>query len=491
MRWGLRTGASLAAAAALWAGPACAQLDSEAFVDNHRTRADYSLDYTPGTGASRALIAIVFSEYGGSTDRDAESAILEARLGAVPLRTLGTRENRDRNSKHNRMTAFYLPEGEIPPGTSEFYVRYGPAPSSSMIYIATARRIRQDTLAATPAVFEAGCSRQSGSNPVPGTLPFAPITAEPSDLVLSFVGTGDQDARTTFRNGGDEFLDRRVTGPGFSLAGALQSPQSAVTISGEADVSDGCHRRPVTMQMRLRPLGQDGVLTAPPEVVSGDRFTIQVADEDLNLRTSTVDTARVRVTNPRTGQTVTLTLTETGPDTGVFTATLDTGAPPQGLDIASGDDLALAYDDALTATGRTATRTLSVGVGAPGRLAATKTVTAPGFLVPGEDAFYAITVTNEGNGPIDDGTVFLVDALPARMRMLPGAGVGFAQDRAGLDFDEARDVGYAPAGAKPASFADCGGGPADAAYLCVAPDGAMAAGAPDPSFTVTFGMRID
>ena len=501
------TGLALACAGALL--PARAQLTSESFLRNHDTLPSYATGYTPGAGEDRVVVFIVASEYDlNRTDANGntvpnESEVATASLGGVPLRFLGTRENVA--NKRNRLTLFYLPETEIPPGSPTFSISYT-RPASSMIYIATALNIRQDVPPGAP-VFVSNCrvsSWQNGQNS--GRIDFAPIDAEPSDRVLSWVVTGDADTLTTFANGGSEFLDERRRSPGFSLSGALQSPQGNATLAGDAFVSDGCHKRPISMQFLLRPLGQDGSVSVPATTALGGPVRITVTDPDLDLRDSVIDTLTVTLRNPRTGQTVTVTATETGPSTGVFVADAPTANGPGGggtLGAAPGDTVEVAYEDVLTDAGPSATRTARTTLLTGARLVATKTVLSEGHNLPQTDVLYRIEVRNDGVGPVDAGTVFLADALPA-LDMVIGdavpsdgdaAPVLFEQAGAGLAFDYAQDVGFAPPGKPPASFADCPlrPGPGVAAglgYLCVRPRGAMAAGEPDPRFSVTFRMRI-
>ena len=487
-RSGTRT-LALALAASVAAPAARAQITSETVVNNHGILETYRTPYEPGAGTDRVVLVIVFSEY-RATER---SAVTTATLGGVALRPFGTRENRDANSKNNRMTAFYLPEAELPGGTPELFLRYGPDQSSSLVYLATALNIRQDVLSGTGAVFVAECVGGK-ANPA-GRIAFAPIAADPADLVFSFAGTGKNSNFTDFLNGAEEFLDERVSGPGFSLAGGLQSPQTPATIAGEARLSQGCQRRPVSMQVKLRPLGTSGVLGLPTVAITPDGLAITVTDADRNLRTGGVDRVTVTVVNPRTGQTETLTLFETGPDTGVFTATLPLSNDPSPgagtMSVRDTDLLDITYDDILTDSGGTQTTTAQAQVRDPATLTATKTVTLPpgGYGVPGQDVSYAITVTNEGTGRADGGSLFLVDALPASMTFL---GPVTVTGHPGIDFDAARDVRFAPAGAIPGSLGDCpdaAPGPA-AAYLCIAPQGTLPPGDPDPSFTASFPMRI-
>ena len=508
-----RVAASLLVGLCVTAMPAHAQLTGNTVIDNHPTTTSFTQSYTPAPGSDRVVLAIVFSEYNVADT----SAITSATLGGVPLNFLATLENTNPDpviTNKNRMSLFYLPEAQLPSGAPDFTVTYGPDPSSSLIYLTTGLGIRQDTLGATPVALDKDCPNSGTIQG--GVLPFGPIQAQPSDIVLSFVGTGRRQATTTFNNGGSELFDTSVSGPGFSFAGAVQSPQTATTVAGTATISEGCNRRPITSQILLRPLGSDGTLDQPPQADAGDAVTVTITDADLNISTSLVDTVTVSVTNPRTGETQTVTLTETGPDTGVFTADIPTvestaGAEPgPAFAVQGGDTLQTTYEDTLTGSGGTATltdSTLILSPGAPPELVASKSVvTAPSdsHNIPGSDVIYSISVSNTGAGPVADGSIFLLDALPPEIEVFigdPVAGDGdtdpvrFRETGAsGLDYQYARDVRFAGSGPPPAAFADCPVAPpagyGEFGYICIAPKGELLPGDPDPGFTVTFRARV-
>jgi uncharacterized repeat protein (TIGR01451 family) len=126
------------------------------------------------------------------------------------------------------------------------------------------------------------------------------------------------------------------------------------------------------------------------------------------------------------------------------------------------------------------------------------------FAVPGNDVLYTITVTNQGTGPVDDGTIFLVDALPPEVIFFNGDADGpgpsldriiFADFGTGITFDPLADVLFATGTTPPLSETDCNHTPVpgfDAAvsFLCFVPQGEMQAGIPDPQFTLTFRARL-
>jgi uncharacterized repeat protein (TIGR01451 family) len=126
------------------------------------------------------------------------------------------------------------------------------------------------------------------------------------------------------------------------------------------------------------------------------------------------------------------------------------------------------------------------------------------FAIPGNDAYYTLTVTNSGDGRTDAGTLFLADPIPSQVEFfngdIDGAGpatgaVLFTQNAAGLTFSLATDVRYSNSGTAPASFAACtytpsAGYDANVRYLCLNPKGQMLAGNPDPTFSAQFRVRI-
>ena len=132
------------------------------------------------------------------------------------------------------------------------------------------------------------------------------------------------------------------------------------------------------------------------------------------------------------------------------------------------------------------------------------------YALPGNDVIYTITVSNTGAGPTDADSVFLADRIPPEIDFWNGdidAGgpdtfsgtdpVGFSQaNGAALTFDYANDVAFSTSGTAPATFGDCTAEVADDTYrpdftyICVNPKGQLAAGDPDPSFSVSFRGRI-
>ncbi|MEE4537339.1 MAG: hypothetical protein V2J51_02460 [Erythrobacter sp.] len=360
----LRSPAALCAMlCAFMSVPAFAQVQGDQLIENHRTQSDYNTRYTAPDGDNRVLLVIVMSEY----DLNQDSEVTRVRFGGQNLVSLGTIEGQ--LSKRNRLSAFYLPESRIQSGERDLQIRYRPAGASSIIYAATLINVDQNRLNEISPQFLRNCTNNGSARP--GTINFAPIAAEANDYVFSFVGTGDNDAFTTFNNGAIEFVDQRVRGPGFSFAGGLQVPQTDRIIAGNATLTEGCQNRPLTLQLKFSSVGfgVDGTLTASDPVVAGNGVTVRVEDEDLNIRLDAPDTVTVEVLNDRTGELETVTLIETGDSTGIFEAVLATafdrfiGIDENGsMNVLGGDVLAITYFDSRTSTNDSTNRTVSMNI---------------------------------------------------------------------------------------------------------------------------------
>ena len=77
-----------------------------------------------------------------------------------------------------------------------------------------------------------------------------------------------------------------------------------------------------------------------------------------------------------------------------------------------------------------------------------------------------------------------------------GAVVGWTESSIGLSFTVSSDVAYSNSGTRPATFADCtytpsAGYDANVRYVCINPKGQMAAGDPDPTFSVQYRAQIN
>lgn len=118
--------------------------------------------------------------------------------------------------------------------------------------------------------------------------------------------------------------------------------------------------------------------------------------------------------------------------------------------------------------------------------------------IPGAIIEYTITVRNIGAGPVDAGTVSVLDTLPPEMEFATPFAVNLSEGStpSGLDpFDAATMVSYTSASGASGPFTYTPGGTYDDVVTGIRfePQGVMAAasGSAEPSFTVTYRMRVN
>ncbi|MBT8099557.1 MAG: hypothetical protein KJO82_07385, partial [Gammaproteobacteria bacterium] len=111
-------------------------------------------------------------------------------------------------------------------------------------------------------------------------------------------------------------------------------------------------------------IGVDGTITVDEFIARNDVLNITVTDPDLNTGAGAIEQVIVSVVNNATGEIETVTLTETGANTGVFAGVLPTtfaataGASNSGnMNGDEGDTLTASYEDAQTSGGTQQTRT--------------------------------------------------------------------------------------------------------------------------------------
>src|SRR5262249_20263105 len=101
-----------------------------------------------------------------------------------------------------------------------------------------------------------------------------------------------------------------------------------------------------------------GTLTGPSTILSDQGWPLVVNDPDANGNAALRETLQVQVRDSRTNAVETVSLTETGPDTGRFEGTLQTAygeaeIPGNGrLEVKGDDVLTATYTDAISATGQ-------------------------------------------------------------------------------------------------------------------------------------------
>ena len=160
------------------------------------------------------------------------------------------------------------------------------------------------------------------------------------------------------------------------------------------------------------------------QIYSGQTLYIRVADADLNTNSTLAQTVQVTVA-AQTGDNETVTLTETGPNTGIFTGSLPTsgGSPVSGvLQVAAIETVTVTYVDAVDAsfnTNQNRTDTLTVQKAADLAIAKSSSTATP---AEGATVVYTLTVTN--NGPDSATGIQVTDNLPAGVTWASDSGAG-------------------------------------------------------------------
>ncbi len=268
--------------------------------------------------------------------------------------------------------------------------------------------------------------------------------------------------------------------------------------------------------------GVTGTLASTTPIASGDAVSITLTDVDLDTDPLVAETLPLTTTNTVTGETELLTYTETGPNTGVFTATVATvfgavaGTNDDGVfNVQAGDTLLTVYNDAATASGGPATVTTSTTVVSGLRLQKTSTTvddpvngsTNP-KAIPGANVRYTLRLTNQRPGPVDADTVVVSDTLPLELDLFvndlggPGSGpvlfvdgtpvsgltytfVGLGDATDDLMFDDGSlTFTYTP-------VPDADGYDANVTAIRINPKGVFnGSGGGDPYFDAEFQMRV-
>lgn len=119
-------------------------------------------------------------------------------------------------------------------------------------------------------------------------------------------------------------------------------------------------------------------------------------------------------------------------------------------------------------------------------------------LIPGGIVTYTFTVSNSGSTPVDNNSVWLIDALPTQLRIGTAATPIFTQGTpsSGLTFNPATDIAYSNSSTAPATYSACTYSPLltyDAAvkFVCLNPKGTMSGstGTP-PSFQLSIRAQL-
>ncbi len=161
------------------------------------------------------------------------------------------------------------------------------------------------------------------------------------------------------------------------------------------------------------------------EVIAGDTLYIKVDDADQNYNITTRQTLTVSLSTTN-GDSVTVTLMETGVNTGVFTGMILTtyGSPVTGnniLEISTGETITVTYLDRIDASNNlNQYRTDTVLVLGP-VVSVSKTVNLS-EVSAGETVVYTVTVTNTGTAAAV--LTSIQDLLPSGFSYITGSSLG-------------------------------------------------------------------
>ncbi len=176
--------------------------------------------------------------------------------------------------------------------------------------------------------------------------------------------------------------------------------------------------------------GVSGTISSTPTIFPFDVVAFTLTDADLNTDPGLAETIILTTINSVTGESEALVYTETGVNTGIFTATVATvfgtaaGTDDDGtFNVQAGDSLTTTYNDAISNTGGPATEIATTNVLAGvADIQITKIVstledpvngaTNP-KAIPGATVLYTIQVTNSGNGLADADSVIITEPIPA------------------------------------------------------------------------------
>ena len=149
--------------------------------------------------------------------------------------------------------------------------------------------------------------------------------------------------------------------------------------------------------------GFSGTLTSTTPISPGNSVTLTLTDRNLNTNPATVQTLALTTLNPATGESETRTYTETGVNTGVFTATVATvfgaaaGTNNDGtFNVKAGDTLTTTYNDGFTAGGGTATVTATTNVTTS---CVTGTLSASATILPTQAIAISVTDADRNTNP--------------------------------------------------------------------------------------------
>ncbi|MDX8401617.1 MAG: SdrD B-like domain-containing protein, partial [Mariprofundaceae bacterium] len=234
----------------------------------------------------------------------------------------------------------------------------------------------QSALAAAfnPDIVRAGTSTQAsftvtnnGGSAISGGVltitPPAGVTVAPADP-YTVLPNGDLQIQlpAPLAPGASITLNAAVQVPGTTPSGVLNMPVSLTgsglpPVTGAAQLTVQNIRTPSTTTFMQRD-PNTGQLVPTNAYHAGQPVYVQVQDLDQNLDPYAAETVTATLTDPYTGDTETLILTETGPDTGVFTASIPSttvaATPNDGIiSVALDSQLVATYTDRFDGTDST------------------------------------------------------------------------------------------------------------------------------------------
>ncbi|WP_405250311.1 beta strand repeat-containing protein [Dokdonia sp. Asnod3-C12] len=198
-----------------------------------------------------------------------------------------------------------------------------------------------------------------------GDLNENPSVAETLNVVVVNEETGESEVVTLTETGPDTGVFAGTVDTIYGVVAGVDNDGvfntqagDSVTVTYDDELDEvGSNPGPIT-DTDLVLGGVTGEVTVTDTSIPGDTLDVVVTDNDLNLDVNIIDTVDVVVVNDQTGESEVVTLTETGPDTGVFAGTVDTvfgemaGTNDDGtLNTQAGNTVTVTYDDELDNTG--------------------------------------------------------------------------------------------------------------------------------------------
>ena len=198
-----------------------------------------------------------------------------------------------------------------------------------------------------------------------GDLNENPAVAETLDVVVINNETGESEVVTLTETGPDTGVFAGTVDTVFGTVAGVDNDGTFNTQAGDSiivtydDVLDdvGSNPAPIT-DTDLVLGGVTGQVTITETSIPGDTLEVVVTDNDLNQDIDSIESIEVVVVNDQTGESETITLTETGIDTGIFEGTVDTvfgdvaGTNDDGvINTQAGNTVTVTYDDELNNIG--------------------------------------------------------------------------------------------------------------------------------------------